>query len=199
MTGKSILLLGLVTVLCGIARAQQAPPPPAPVVEKEVQATSERMRAIEMERFKRESQKPGPDSDAISRENRFQETKRRFEHIQKLQESIVKAYTTGREIDYEKIGNSASDMSGDALWLDRNLFGAEETDGKQSYWRSDPTRREVRDLIIRLDEAIGKFVGSRFFKRSTVVDRELFEEAQTRLRAVLLLSGRLSAAARSEK
>lgn len=199
MKGKGILLLGLVTVLCGMARAQQAPPPPAPVVEKEVQANSERMRAIEMERFKRESQKPGPDADAISRENRFRETKRRFEHIQKLQQSIVRAYTTGREIDYAKIVGSASDMTEDALWLDRNLFGSAENDKDRPAWKTSPVRRDVRDLIIRLDEAIGKFVGSKFFRKSTVVDRELYEQAQTRLRTVMLLSSRLSAAARSEQ
>jgi len=199
MKGKGILLLGLVTVLCGMARAQQAPPPPAPVVEKEVQANSERMRAIEMERFKRESQKPGSDADAISRENRFRETKRRFEHIQKLQQSIVRAYTTGREIDYAKIVGSASDMTEDALWLDRNLFGSAENDKDRPAWKTSPVRRDVRDLIIRLDEAIGKFVGSKFFRKSTVVDRELYEQAQTRLRTVMLLSSRLSAAARSEQ
>ena len=196
---KGILLFGLVTVLCGIAKAQVAPPPPAPVVEKEVKADSEKMRSIQMDRFKRESQKPGPDSSAIGRENRFQETKKRFENIQKLQESIVKAYTKGREIDYAKIAGSASDMTEDAVWLDRNLFGAEETDGKRTIARSSPTRSEVRDLIIRLDEAIGKFVGSKFFRKSTVVDREIYEEAQTRLRTVLLLSSRLSAAARSDQ
>ena len=197
MTGKSILLIGMASVLYGIANAQSVPPPPAPVVEKEVEATSDRMRSIQMERFKSEARKPSPDTDAISRENRFRETKKRFENVQKLQQSIVKAYTTGREVDYEKIGRSASDMTEDAIWLDRNLFGAEVTDEKQASWKTTPTRREVRDLIIRLDEAIGKFVGSKFFRESTVVDRKLYEEAQTRLRSVLLLSSRLSAAARS--
>jgi hypothetical protein len=198
MTKSALILICIFVALSGAGFGQTSPPPPKPVIETELKENGTRMRAIEMERFKRESGKPRPDEDALSREARFQETKRRFENIQKLQEKIVRTYSTGRTIDYPKIEKSALEMIKDALWLDEELFGARlERSGSPD--GNDKLPPGVRELIILLDDAIAKFVKSPFFERGTVVDKEMFQDARERLGRVLLLGARLSAAAAGMK
>ena len=189
--GFSFLLLfaGLPVVFHG-----QGPPPPKPIIETELRDNTTKIRAIELERLKREAHKPLPDEDAAARELRFRETKKRFEDIQKLQGRIIRTYTTGKTINYARIGESASDMSDSAKWLDENLFGTEPDEmepGKVTRAR----REDVRDLIVELDGAIGKFVESPVFKPSNVLEKSDYQEAQKWLRRVILISRRLAAAA----
>lgn len=171
----------------------QGPPPPRPIIETELRDNSTKIRGIEFERMKREAGKPGREEDAAAREMRFRETKKRFEDIQKQQSRIVNAYTRGKTINYSRIGRSAREMQGSAEWLDENLFGTEAEDLPNEDQVS-ARREDVRDLIIDLDGAIGKFVDSPIFRPSTVLEKSDYQEAQKWLRRVMLISSRLAAA-----
>ena len=192
-----LIAISLSAVLAGTGYGQ-GPPPPKPIVETEIRENSDRFRGIELERIKREARKPGPDMSELEREVRFLETKKRFENIQKHQSAIIRAYTTGETINYSQISESANDMTRDGLWLDVNLFGAENTEPETLKESEGLHREDVRDLIIRLDKALGRFVQSPVFKPSTVLDKKMFQEAQQRLREVVSLSRLLSAAADSD-
>lgn len=194
MIRSAASLFIVLIVLTVVGYGQTAPPPPVPVIETELKENSSRIRSIEMERFKREARKPVTDSDERSREIRFLETKKRFESIQKLQESIVSAFTTGRTIDFAKIQRSAAQMNQDALWLDENLFEVGR-DNAETQSDEEDTPEGVRELIILLDEAVGAFVNSPYFKRTAVLDKSVIQDTQKGLGRVILLSDRLSLAA----
>ena len=82
---------------------------PTPVSNNELRdASSIRRRSMDMEKLKRESGKTFPQESTQEATIRFAKVKDDYEHIQKLQAEIVKIYTTGKEINYSKISNSAA-------------------------------------------------------------------------------------------
>lgn len=194
MKRKVLLAMGLVLGLSIWADAQSVPLPPTPVAESDLRDNTIKMRSIDLERVKRDAAKIRPEDVSREQEIRFEQTKENFESIQKLQDSIIKAYTTGKTIDYSRIRKSASDISKKSLWLDRNLFGTnpeEAIEAKQS--KTGPAApKSVRDLIIELDNAIGVFVKSPIFQNTKVVDLEISKAAQLELRHIMRVSELLS-------
>src|SRR6478672_5859168 len=80
---------------------------PHPVLEAEIRDnTSIRMRSMQLERVKRESTEVVSEEPSKERLVKLAEIKEDFENIQKLQNEIVKAYTTGKKINFEKIDDS---------------------------------------------------------------------------------------------
>lgn len=197
---KKMRLLFLAAVFAlpvGLA-AQITPPPPVPVTETEIRDDSIKMRSAQLERIKRDAKKPLLRESAKEREIRFGRVKKDFENIQKLQDKIIRTYTTGKQINYAKIGRLAADMNKDALRLHKNLFGAAaaaDKKTKEKERRSAGRQEGVRSLIIDLDKAIGKFVGSPIFNNLKVVDLEESKKARLKLIRVIDLSRGLSAAA----
>jgi len=176
----------------GPVLGQSVPPPPVPVVESDLRDKTIKMRSIDLERVKRDAMKAQPRE--VSREDliRFEKTKNYFEKLQKLQDRIILAYTTEKEINYSKIGKSALEMKEKSLWLDENLFGATEEEIEEIA-KSEPTdAKSVRDLIIELDAALGAFIGSPMFQNNYVVDKKTSRETQLDLENVIKLSGMLS-------
>ena len=99
---KKIIFFGITNLLfiSSIVVAQI----PNPVADTEMRdGSSIRRRSIELERVKRDAVKLRPTEDSTERTIKFAEIKEDFENIQKLQSEIVKAYTTGKNINYEKI------------------------------------------------------------------------------------------------
>lgn len=182
--------IGLLLVLSGWVNAQNVPPPPTPVVESDLRDNNIKMRSIALERVKRDASKPFRYESTKERKIRFAKVKKDFEKIQRTQDFIVKIYTTGKTINYSRIGKSAKDISQSALRLDENLFGAkpEKTDKKQKAKK----RKNVRDLIIKLDNAIGKFIKSPIFQNTKVVDSKVSREAKSDLEDIVRLSKMLS-------
>ena len=195
MIERTILLMvfatGMAAVLCG----QNVPPPPKPIIEREMENNSTKMRSIEMERLKREANSVRPRLEDPYRKSRFRETKKRFESIQRSQSEIVRAYTHSRRINYSMIRRSSLNIAKDAAWLDVVLFGSDPGDSKAVRSDKKESKAEVRDLIIDLDKAIGKFVTSKMFSNPKVVERKMSEEAQKRLKRIYDLSIKLSRAA----
>jgi cell fate (sporulation/competence/biofilm development) regulator YlbF (YheA/YmcA/DUF963 family) len=191
---KNILLVCCVLVFAVDIIAQL--PRPVPVVEMEIRSGSSiKMRSAELERVKRESNRL---SVSDSKENllKFEEIKDDFENIQKLQSKVVRVYTTGKTVDYNKIGALSAEMSKKAARLERNLFEkrADKTEND-----NDVERKQVRDLIIELDGAIGNFTNGQIFKNIKLVDTENAQKSQDQLRKIIILSGKLSIEASTQK
>ena len=167
-------------------------PIPEPTLEVEVRENSTRMRSIELERIKRESAKLRPRESSKEQEIKFAEIKEDFENIQKLQDGIIKSYTSEKKINYSKISQSAADMRNKALRLNANLFGTKSDETNVSEDSNNAEKNSVRNLIIELDNAVGSFISSPIFQNTKVVDRKASEIAQSDLKKILNLSRALS-------
>lgn len=191
---KSGLLVSCILVFAVDIIAQL--PRPVPVVEMEIRSGSSiKMRSAELERVKRESNRISADD---SKENllKFEEIKEDFENIQKLQSKVVRVYTTGKTIDFNKIGELSSEISKKAVRLERNLF---EQRSEKTVNDKYLERKKVRDLIIELDGAIGNFTSGQIFKNIKLVDTENAQKSQDQLRKIIKLSGKLSIEASTQK
>lgn len=172
--------------------AQRPVPAPIPVAEREVREGSIRLRSIDLERVKRDANKRAPRETGKEQAIKFALVKEDFEDIQKSQDSIINAYTTGKEINYEKISNAASDIKKHALRLAVNLFNetSEETQREKNSNAVKP--KSVRELIIELDNALGVFISSPIFQNTKIVDPKVSEKAQSDLKKIYKLSDALS-------
>ncbi len=168
---------------------------PIPEFEKQIRnGTSIRMRSAELERIKREANKVYKDESVNERKIRFTAIREDFESIQKLQDSIIKAYTRSKKINYSKIAKSARSMSKNARRLDVNLFGKISEgllEEKKLQKSIEFDQKIVPDLIVKLDNAIGKFVVSPIFQDLQTIDSEASKIAQTDLEKVINLSQKL--------
>jgi cell fate (sporulation/competence/biofilm development) regulator YlbF (YheA/YmcA/DUF963 family) len=166
---------------------------PNPVADNEMRdGNSIRRRAIELERVKRESNKLKPRESTKEQEIKFAEIKEDFENIQKLQGEIIKAYTTGKKINYEKISQSAAEMTKKAVRLDENLFDSKIEETVKNKGSENAKPKKVRELIVELDKAIGVFVGSPVFKNTKLVDEQSSEKSRLDLEKIFRLSDALS-------
>lgn len=166
---------------------------PVPVTDQEVRdSTSTRMRSLEMERAKRNVSKTLRPEVSEEAQNRFSRIRDDFEAIQKVQLSIVEAYTAARVINYSRIRESALELKRRSLRLSVDFFNTNIEPGldnnKETKLREGET---FRDTLIELDTAVGTFVASPIFQHSVVDSREL-EKAQLELTKIIILSGRLS-------
>jgi hypothetical protein len=190
---KKIVFLAIV-LLTGVPAwvSAQGPPPPTPVAEADLRDNTIKMRHIELERLKQGNGRVRPDGFEKEKEIRFAETREHFESIQKLQDSIVKTYKTGKKIDYHRISRLASNIRKKSGWLDENLFGAKPEDASEPEPVENAEKKGLRELIIELDAAIGTFVKSPMFRDSKTVDTKISQSAHVDLRLVMKLSRLLS-------
>ncbi len=191
---KKILFFGVTNLffLASIAVAQIVP---TPVINNEIRDTSSiRSREIELERVKRDANKPNLTEEFNGRKINFAEIKKDFESIQKLQSSIVKAYTTGKKIGYREISELSLEINKSASRLNSNLFAASTETKKEE--KSEPkTPKSVRELIIDLDNNIGSFAKSPMFQNLKVVDPTISEKTGMNLEQIIKLSAALNQAA----
>lgn len=160
-------------------------------------------RSVEIERIRQESKRAEAVSFApINKEisAKFPQIKEDFEGLQISQAAIVKAYTMGKTIDYALIESSAGDISKKAKRLDSNLFAvsAEKKvqptlDGKTKDKVEKPA--SLPDLIVDLDNAIGRFVSSKLFANINVIEPDVAINTRTDLMNILHLSEKLAAEA----
>lgn len=173
---------------------------PSPVADSEMRdGSSIRRRSIELERVKRDSNKLSPTEDLSESTIKFTETKEDFENIQRLQNEIVKAYTNGKRINYEKISASAGEMTKKAVRLHANLFNAKVEQFDKNETVENAKLKSVRNLIIHLDKAIGNFIGSPMFKNTKLIDSQTSEKSELDLEILMKLSDALSREAHKMK
>ncbi len=172
---------------------------PAGAGDKNLADDGIKTRSVEIERIKREAAQAEAASFApINKElkSNFPQIKSDFEGIQLLQSEIVKAYTTGKTIDYATIASKASEIGSNAKRLDGNLFAdSKEEKAKKDSADKDRKLHSVRDLIIDLDNTIGSFVSSPIFAKIKVIEAEVAIKTRTDLLRIVELSEELSMAA----
>ena len=158
-----------------------------------------RLRSIELERVKREFYRS--ESALKAAENRkinYQQIKKDFEAIQNLQNSIIKTYVTGKQINYSRISELALKLNNCAARLEKNLSLTTEFDEQQSKKKnSDPG--DVKDLIVVLDKSIGKFVTSPIFENLLIIETKHAKKAEFELQNIIRLSDFLAQQSSKQK
>jgi TolA-binding protein len=178
----------LIGLFLASAFAAQAQISPTPVVNEEIRdPNSVRMRAVQLERIKRGGGKDDPSRPLAGEEKELRQLREDFEEIQKIQDEIVRVYRTSKKIDFGRIEALADEISHRAIRLEATLFGVAPEKKK----KPAETTRPVRDLIILLDEAIGKFVTSPIFSDPRLVDPLSSEKSRLELERVAALSAEL--------
>ncbi len=163
---------------------------PTPVANNEVRDNNSiRMRSVELERAKREANKSFSNESNEETAIRFANIKVDFENIQKLQAEIIKAYTAEKEINYQKISESATEIHKKSKRLEANLFN---TTPKVEKKDKEKKQLGIKDLIIELDTAIGSFVDSPIFKSNNLIEKKDAEESQANLENIIKLSRKLA-------
>lgn len=164
-------------------------------------------RSVELERVKQELEKAGATQVAPINKQlsaKFPQIKEDFEGLQISQAAIVKAYTTGKTIDYALIESSAEDVSKKAKRLDSNLF-AIPVEGKIQSASDEKIKDKVEkptslpDLIVELDNAIGRFVSSKLFANLNVIEPDVASGTRTDLINIFHLSAKLAIEAKRLK
>lgn len=169
---------------------------PAGAGDKNLGADDLKTRSIEIDRIKQEALK----SDAAdfapintAMKSKFPQIKEDYESIQISEAAIIKAYTTGKTIDYSLIETSANSINRNAKRLDENLFAVSKTErneGKKLKKEGKP--KKIRDIIIELDNAIGDFLSSKIFGNIKLIEAEVAIKTRTDLQRVMQLSEELA-------
>jgi hypothetical protein len=182
---------------------QVTPITPAVPDNASPQDTSIKMRSAELERVKRDAAKAEAEKFApINTEimAKFPQIKEDFEAIQILEAAIIKGYTTGKTIDYNLIEICASEINKHAKRLDSNLFAETKKEKKeQNSVIKEEKAKNIKDLIIDLDNAIGNFVSSKIFGNLKVIEPEVAVSTRNDLLKIRNLSQKLADEAKKLK
>lgn len=162
---------------------------------------SSKDRSIELERIKRDANKPDlkaqqpPLADAA----KFEQIKEDFEGLQRRQDEILKAYTTGNQIDLEKIASDSDQMNKHAVRLEANLFPpADEEKGKKKKKEDKtveasaaPLPQDMKALIVEQDNTLAAFVSNPMFANPQVANVTDNAKAHADLKKLILLTAAL--------
>ena len=197
MEGRiNIALVVCLIALTGSAWSQREAPPGAS--DKGAMDRSSKERSIELERIKRDANKPdakGQQSPAPDAAAKFEEIKADFEGLQRRQDEIVKAYTTGKQPDLEKIDSDSEQMNKHAVRLETNLFPQmEEQKGKKKSKENKtvdppavPLPQDLKTLIVEQDNTLASFVSNPMFVNPQVANVTDSAKARADLKKLILL------------
>ena len=178
-----IVLICICFGLSGFVVSAQPPAPPG-AGDKNLADRNIKDRSIELERIKREADKPDRknQTQAANDAARFEEVKEDFENIQRLQDEILKAYTTGKQIEAPKIAANAAEITKRAGRLESNLFppaesqkGSKKSKEAQKEPPKDeqavpPLPQDLKSLIVEQDNTLAKFVANPMFTNPGVAN-----------------------------
>jgi len=190
-----------------LAAQTPGPPPgavPAGGADKNLQIDDSKMRSMELERIKRDAQKPDQKTKTTQQPPapNFEQVKQDFESIQRLQDDIVTAYSKSTVIDFKRISDDAFQMNQSASRLETNLFPPEEKKGdkkKDSKKAADPAAQspdaaqpqDIKSLIVEQDSTISTFVSSPMFTNPKVIDQQANAKSHADLQRLMKLSAAL--------
>ncbi|MBS1794843.1 MAG: hypothetical protein JSS81_13365 [Acidobacteria bacterium] len=196
----SIILLLMTSAFSNVYAQRETPPGAG---DKNLNDNDIKMRSVELDRIKQEAAKNEAASFApinTKLSAKFPQIKEDFEGIQLLQDAIIKAYTTGKTIDYRVIATSADQISVKAKRLDANIFADTKKDKEEKTETKQPEKlKPIADLIVELDNTIGSFVSSKIFGNINVIEPEAAIKTRTDLLNIIKLSEKLSAEAKNMK
>lgn len=168
----------------------QLPPPAVPVVEADVKQNSIRMRARALEMFRQESKKGSNKNRAIKTEN-FEQLRKDFEGVQLLQNEIVKIYTTQKKIDFSMLEKRSEKLLESSKRLHKFLF----PDLKERFWENPQSYGDATtnlpNSIVKVDNALGRFVDNPMFKERAVLDLAESEKARRELEIIIRYTERV--------
>jgi hypothetical protein len=151
-----------------------------------------RGRSNEMERVKRDAEKPDrkPDRKAAEKspEDKFPQIKEDFERIQIVNGEVLQARGAP---DYVRLSEAAGEVSRRAARLKSNLFTPETEKKPKAEGVEEKDQRELKSLLSALDDALARFVNSPMFQNPKVVDPRDNEKARQDLDEVIKLSTRV--------
>ena len=171
---------------------------PVPVAEIEMRdISSQKRRALELDRVKKDAKKINTEKLGPASVNNFLEIKADFEKIQLLQSDLVKVYTTGKRIDFARIGFFSGEINLSAAKLKENLFQRPDKDQKNTLQEPETVEKDknlpqdLPKLIVELDDAIGSFVSNQIFLNPKKAKLKEREKAEADIVAVIKISAAL--------
>ena len=186
----AILIIASTLLSSAMAQTPPGAGPPAGGSDSNLrnQTDSVRGRSNEMERARRDMEKPDANSSADSK---FPEIKDDFERIQLLNSNDLQPVASVPTPDYKRIAEVASEIKKRAARLKSNLFPVEPE--KQSKEKSKETeeQQELKSLLSALDKAIASFVSSPIFQNTQVVNPQDSVKANQDLNEVIKISTRI--------
>jgi len=205
---KVVRLFAVVFTLflaCSLMAQQPGPPPgavPAGGGDKNLQIDDSKMRSIELERVKRDAEKPdrkNQPAPAPPAAFNFEQIKQDFESIQRLQDDLVTVYSKSKGIDYTRISSDAAQMNQSATRLESNLFPPVEKkkDSKKIARETEPNAAElplpqdIKSLIVEQDNTLAIFVTNPMFTNPQVINPDNNAKAHFDLQRLIKLSAAL--------
>jgi hypothetical protein len=201
-----ILLIGLLIGAGSLTNVLSQIAPPG-AGDRNLENRNIKDRSIELERVKRDADKPDSSnqpSPAMSAA-KFQEVKEDFENVQRLEDEIVKIYTTSKQIDFVKISQNAAGINKSAARLESNLFPPDpkQKNGKNADVNSTESGsklpEDVKSLIVDQDNTLAAFVANPIFTNPKVVTPADNAKAHDDLQRLIMLSAALQVQADKTK
>jgi hypothetical protein len=177
---------------------------PAGAGDKDLSDRGVKNRSSDLERVTRDAQKQdatkGPETTSLAK---FGEIKEDFENLQLRQDEIIKSYTAGKQLDIDKIAQLADRMNKNAVRLEANLFPTleEKKDKKKSKEQKladaapAPLPKELRSIIIELDNSLGSLVNNPMFVNPQAANVDDNAKAHADLKKMILLTAALKSEA----
>lgn len=200
---KSILATLLILITSTFVFTQTAAPTdvgtPAGAGDSNLQNNDVKLRAVELDRIRREANKNAVVRRDDGVELNFSMLKNDFEGIQLEQAKIIKAYQSGDKIDYKSMNGAAAKITEMTIRLKANLFSS-NVDPQDSKYDSkdsevtqstDAKKKSVRNMIVDLDNAIGELIINTMFQNLKVVNPVLSRKAEKDLDDIIRFSGDL--------
>ena len=189
MIGRLLLAVGAVVAATSLspALAQRTPPPGASDKNLRGEIDGARGRSNEMERVKRDAEKPGKKAEKSS-EDKFPQIKEDFERIQIVNGEVLQAATPPGGPDYARLSAAAEEVRRRATRLKSNLFPQESEEKQKAGGGGDQDQPSLKSLLSALDAALARFVGSPIFRNTQVVNPQESAEARRDLEEVIKLS-----------
>lgn len=183
------IIFAIALVLPSSALAQQGvrvPPPGAGDKNMRNESDELKMRSHEIERIRRDANKP---KDVSTPTPSFPLIKEDFERIQIINSDVIQVDTTKAALDGNVLSAAAAEMKKRAARLKSNLFPAASKE--QSKMKGPAEPQDMKSLLTALDDAISNFVHSPIFQNTGVVNPQDSEKAEIELEKIIKLSTRL--------
>jgi hypothetical protein len=186
MSGRLCLTAALL-ILSASASAAQTVGTPGGIItgSPKDRSVEEKLRSDEIERVKRDAEKPDRRSDPAQ----FPRIKEDFERIQIINNGVLQARAQGSALDYARIYEAAGEIRKRAARLKSNLFYSDS--GKSSKEKESEGARDLKSLLKELDVAIHDFVTNPMFQNLHVVNSQSSAKARRDLERVIKLSARV--------
>jgi hypothetical protein len=159
-------------------------------------AVEEKLRSDEIERVKRDAEKPEKKNKT---EATFPQIKEDFERIQIINIKELQTQESGATPDYARISSAASEIKKRAARLKGNLFSSNSEQQMEETKKEAEEAQDLKSLLAELDGAISGFVRNPMFRNLRVVNAQNSAKARRELERIIKLSARVRQEADKKK